>query len=113
MSNGKGPSKFSTVANVASISGLTIMTALGSIRSGKINLDNAFKILIFGALCLAAAAVVSAIFFAIAEKIRSAPHSNKGYKNSLIAALWLGFAAGAALLAYWGLGQIESAPVIS
>ena len=113
MSNGKGTSKFSVIANVASISGFTVMTVLGAIRSGRVNLDNVFKVMIFGALCLAAAALVSAIFFAIAEKIRSAPHSNNGYKTSLIVALWLAFASGAALLGYWGLAQIESMPFIT
>ena len=108
MTKGNRKSWLSTMADIFGIAGISVTTVLAAIYSGRINLDNFFKVLIFGAICLAVAAFISALFFALTEKIRVAPHSNNGYKFSLIAALWLAFVGASALLAYWGVAEIGS-----
>jgi hypothetical protein len=113
MANGKVRSWLGTTADIVGIAGISVTTVLAAVYSGKLNIDNIFKLLIFGAIFLAVAAFISALFFALAERIRSAPHQNNGYKTSLVVALWLAFISGAALFAYWGLSEIGSMKFIS
>jgi len=112
LKTGTGRERLSVIADIVSILGVSLATALGGAFALDVNfrVENLMIMLVFGLLFLAGASAVIALFLAASSWLSLRFSANVSIRRLLLTALWLIFGAlfiYVTVLIYLFLGSVK------